>query len=293
MKKIRLLFSLVAGCLLSGCEKEVTGIKLPESSSKLVVASFISPQDTAVFVQVSRSQPIMGYQEPFGEPVTNASVSISDGTQTRQLTYRSFNAGYYIDTRDFPVVAGTTYTLRVSVPEGEVAEATCTIPEAPAEAPSVTIDSVLDNNDRRADYFVRMDWLDVPDQENYYRPMGEIKMAIKPAPPDTTQHYVVNPTYWEGEVFLTDQGKDGERVYSPKGILPMGYAGSQGDITITLYAHLLHTDPHYFQYHRSVQQALRSQDNPFAEPVLVYSNITGGLGVFAAYNRTTVVIRLK
>lgn len=64
-------------------------------------------------------------------------------------------------------------------------------------------------------------------------------------------------------------------------------------LDITLHAYLLHTDEHYFLYHRSVRNASYSQDNPFAEPVLVYTNVEGGLGVFAAYNRTTQVVKLK
>jgi hypothetical protein len=299
MKKILLPLLLVAGCLLSGCEKEVTGIKLPESNAKLVVTSFISPQDTAVQVRVTRSQPVIGYQEPLSQSVPDANVTISNGTQTRQLAFTGrdqstdITASYLINTQDFPIVAGATYTLRVSVPGGETVEATCTVPEVPTEAPSVTIDSVLLDNDGRTDYFLRMDWVDVPGQENYYRPMAEFSMVIKQLPPDTTQYSVVNPGYWEGEVFLSDQGKDGERLYAPKGVLPMGFPGSQRDITISLFASLLHTDQNYFRYHRSLRQANRSQDNPFAEPVLVYSNVTGGLGVFAAYNRATVMMRVR
>jgi hypothetical protein len=62
---------------------------------------------------------------------------------------------------------------------------------------------------------------------------------------------------------------------------------------VYLQASLLHTDRHYYQYHLSVRGASRSQDNPFAEPTLIYSNVTGGLGIFAAYNRTAFAMQLK
>jgi hypothetical protein len=42
-----------------------------------------------------------------------------------------------------------------------------------------------------------------------------------------------------------------------------------------------------------VRRAVQSQTNPFAEPVLVYSNVTGGLGVFGAFTRTTTSVRIK
>lgn len=293
---------MAAGCLLSGCEKEVTGIKLPEPDSKLVVTGFISPQDTVVFARVSRSEPILGYERRLGEPVANASVSISDGTQVRQLSYTGFDVshtgfdvsylgGYLVNTRDFPIVAGATYTLRVSIPGGETVEATCTVPEALPEAPTVIIDSVRQSNDPGWDYFVRMEWTDVGGQENYYRPQAEHQYEYMGR--DNKLAIGVSSLSWQGEVYLDDRGKDGERFYSPRGQMFIGPTRTDKSTPVYLNAHVLHTDRHYFQYHRSLLLAIRSPDNPFAEPVLVYSNVTGGLGVFAAYNRATTVVRLR
>lgn len=295
MKNILLLFSLLAGCLLSGCEKEVTGIKLPDSVSKLLVSSFISPQDTIIRVYVTRSVPNLGYRQPGSKPVENASVSLSDGTQTRPLAFTG--QMYSVDTRNFPIMAGATYTLRVSVPGGETAEATCTVPQALTESPTVIIDSVLYSDDLQRDYFVRLHWDDVAGQENYYRPLGEVNMEIKQPPDnkpsDSIPPFILNQIYWEGDVFLDDQGKDGEPFQSPKGRMFTLFSDLDAFGTIELYAYVLHTDRHYYQYHRSVQLATRSMDNPFAEPVLVYSNVTGGLGIFAAFNAASIVVRVK
>jgi len=49
---------------------------------------------------------------------------------------------------------------------------------------------------------------------------------------------------------------------------------------------LLNVDVHYYKYHKSLSS--NNEDNPFAEPTLIYTNINGGLGVFAAYNKTMV-----
>jgi hypothetical protein len=63
---------------------------------------------------------------------------------------------------------------------------------------------------------------------------------------------------------------------------------------IAIRAYLLSTDEAYFRYHRTLnQQRKSSADDPFSEPVLIYSNLTGGLGVFAAFNRTEVRIELN
>ncbi|MBD0254725.1 MAG: DUF4249 family protein, partial [Cytophagales bacterium] len=80
---------------------------------------------------------------------------------------------------------------------------------------------------------------------------------------------------------------DGAQFSSPETSFPVvrDYHDS-----VTLYAYLLHTDRAYFEYHRTLRA--NADSNPFAEPVLLYSNVEGGLGVFAAFNRTTLEVKL-
>ena len=42
----------------------------------------------------------------------------------------------------------------------------------------------------------------------------------------------------------------------------------------------------YFQYHRSLARQERSGGDPFADPVGLYSNVTGGVGVLGGYAST-------
>ena len=291
MKKLFLPFSLAVAVLLGACEKEVTGIKLPESDAKLVVTSFISPQDTAWRVTLYRSVPTLGVREPTSPGVAGALVTVTDGDQTVTLAHQG-DALYELPTANFPVVAGRTYTLRVQAPDGETVEAACTVPGA-LDVSSLVIDSVQSVNDARYRYYLRMSWTDVGGQENYYRLAGEMRLEWKQVPDNAPPTLYPVAIYWDGEAFLDDKGKDGETLYSPKGnLLPFG-PGTNPNMRIYLYASLLHTDRHYYQYHLSARGAIRSRDNPFAEPALVYSNVTGGLGIFAAYNRTTFFWQLK
>jgi hypothetical protein len=189
------------------------------------------------------------------------------------------------------VVAGRTYTLRVLIPGGESLEASCTVPEAPAP-PAIAIDSLSspDNNAQR--FSMRMSWTDPAGQENYYRQAAEVRTVLtenvdRPPPIPLTW-----PVHWQADELTDDKAADGGMLYSPRGTSWFGGL-SQYNPKQYLYAQLLHVDRHYYLYHRSFRNAGRSQDNPFAEPVLVYSNVTGGLGVFAAYNRTIVETRLE
>lgn len=63
-----------------------------------------------------------------------------------------------------------------------------------------------------------------------------------------------------------------------------------------LLAIVMNTSIHYDRYLKSSLQHYllnEQQDtpNPFSEPVRIYSNVEGGLGIFAAYNSTQVSIR--
>ena len=52
-------------------------------------------------------------------------------------------------------------------------------------------------------------------------------------------------------------------------------------------------DQAYYQFQEAVIRQRRSRNNPFAEPVLIPSNIDGGLGCFAGYNNAILTKTLK
>ena len=75
-----------------------------------------------------------------------------------------------------------------------------------------------------------------------------------------------------------------------------GFIGSVsrgGDVVNgELVLYLLRTDEAYFRYHGSLRRQDDIDGNPFAEPAPLYGNVTGGLGVFAAYVQTRVAVPL-
>jgi hypothetical protein len=238
---------------------------------------------------VMRSLPTIGSRTGMTPHVNNAVVTLSEGSNTVTIPFRAVTS-YALDTQTFPVVAGRTYTLRVSVPGGESVEATCTVPEV-GPAPVLAIDSTYQSGSMRREYTLRVHWDDPAGAPNYYRVEGEVTREFKREPDNGPVPLPPQRLYWEGNEFIEDQGQDGATLYSPKATL----TGMRSDVLTdaTLHVQLLHTDEPYYQYHRSIRTASRSEGNPFAEPVLVYSNVTGGLGVFAAYNRTLVERQLE
>jgi hypothetical protein len=294
MQKSAFLY-LALGLLLAACEKEVAGIKLPESDAKLVVQCFISPQDDYLTAFVSRSVPVLGPANPADIQVQDATVALSDGVRSVRLSYDASQSAYIhrhrADGEPFNVVPGKVYSLRVTTPQGEVVTAACTVPAAPPATIVVSADSARDDNKNRYYYRMRVIWPDPPDQVNYYRVDGYADATTEQTYDGEPTAGIIVPAEWEASAFIRDEGRDGVLMVSPWGNCRDNT--NKPFLRCLLYASVLHTDEHYYRYHHSVRRARQSQDNPFAEPVLVYSNTEGGLGIFAAFTQTTSVVQIK
>ncbi|MFY7910705.1 MAG: DUF4249 domain-containing protein, partial [Emticicia sp.] len=76
MKKIFLYsFLIISPLFLLSCEsliKEIDPSILPETDSKLVVACFISPQDTVLAAKVTETKLLIGTTGDIREDITNA-----------------------------------------------------------------------------------------------------------------------------------------------------------------------------------------------------------------------------
>ncbi len=321
---------------------EVDPDKLNKQAAKLVIASFISPQDSVLAVQISRSVPVLGtnpggYNNAGVNDVTDATVTISNGAKFVALqfsrNYKGLNVNLYqVNARLFPILAGQIYTLTVETPRGEKATAQCTIP-AVAPTPELRLDSAVVQNGYRSgsggrenyytkEYSVRLRWKDIVGQKNYYRTTGYFR--FQPTPPANTTAVVPignQNIYFDYSGVQTDApSTDGSMLTSREGVfyrpfnsystisgptgttvinsstletdpdkIQLGKIVSFGELTVSL----LHTDENYYKYHDAVTRQGDTGDNPFAEPVQIPTNINGGLGCFAGYNRSTVVVKIK
>lgn len=340
---VRYLLLLLSPVFFFSCDSlrnEVDPDRLNKQAEKLVVTGFISPQDTVLAVQVSRSAPVLGDDRSIRD-VTNATVTISNGTRFIALKYApNYNKQgvnvYWASNRDFFISQGQSYTLTVTTPNGQKVDAQCTIPNRPPNFEarldsSVSERGTIYTNGSRVplyvkEYTLRARWFDVPGQKNYYRIAGIFQSQNTP-PANTT---LVSPVgtqnvYFENIGLQTDSpSTDGTVLTSREGryyqsqlsytstTVITGPGGntvvnsnSSAEIVMSqvqlgrllrfaeLTVSLLHTDENYYRYHDAIARQDATIDNPFAEPVLIPTNINGGLGCFAGYNRSTVMIRLK
>ncbi|MDX5443363.1 MAG: DUF4249 domain-containing protein [Hymenobacteraceae bacterium] len=261
--------------LLSSCEEVVSDVDIPEPKKKLAVFSFLNPQDTVVVVSVSKTVPTLGKLNN-GTPdyVSNATVTITEGAQNVTLEFDPVSNVY--KTKELQVVPGATYHLQVSTPDGFKVKSVCTVPAKLNTALTATLDSVPTDNTgvNPHDYIVRAKWQDLPGSGDFYKIDAEFEAGLPSGGKAFEALEMDMPVH-------TDETGDGKQMKTQSYPLYSLRESFLNKNLKSINVYFLTTDQHYYKYHESL---VRFQyENTFSEPVLVYSNIEGGVGVFCAY----------
>ncbi|GAB3987593.1 hypothetical protein GCM10028807_08240 [Spirosoma daeguense] len=294
-----LLFLISVSISCSSLRNEVSPSLLGVEPSKLVVTCFLSPQDTILAVKVTRSSTVVGDSISLlqtGNNVTDAIVTLTDGSQSVTLKYNNILAGDTVKSRPYysnyirllPIIVGHTYTLSVVTSNGQRATSTCTIP-TPVSLKDVTLDSL----NRR--YFVRARWQDPAGETNYYQVSGVFRYVAsncKNCSIESTNNLTFDD---DNRGLFSDAGVDGSLMISGRAYLTStstsNFYGQYNRARAVV--NLLRVDPNYYRFQEAIIRQRRSRNNPFAEPVLIPSNIDGGLGCFAGYSTTSLSINIK
>ncbi|PWK21863.1 uncharacterized protein DUF4249 [Arcicella aurantiaca] len=343
MKTLKYLFFIASTCTMLSCQTVVENINLPYEE-RLVIESFISPQDTLLEVKVSKTKPVVGtfpsnqYSPYSGNEVRpiieGAIVEISDGQKKATFQLQTIvnpfgteydpstgkpipqsRRGYFLKTKDFPIVAGKTYTLTAKAPNLPEVSATCTVPNKQlingndfTILKGSTIDSIQNgysstdgvitnryyNLSRRFDVTAK----DLVSEENYYAIAYYTHKGYKYNDGKggfITQTITEQQPYSD---FISDYKQDGKTLNFKKANISLGYYSTDSNnpnpqntqvLSHNLSIYLAITDKAYYQYNKGLinSQGINN-DDPFSEAVLTYSNVKGGLGVFSGYNMTKI-----
>jgi len=288
---LRITFLVTLLLLMGACEKDITSEVKINSQPMLVVTSFISPQDTGLVVKVSKTRPAVGVVTSNSAKVTDATVSISNGTRAVRLNYDATRDIYWTEASTLPILPGETYLLTVSTPDGAQVTASCTVPVTEGIAFTKLEHSITtESYEGQGDYYRHsfdFQWQDAAGQENYYHALSLLEYFE----PGLNRNRRLPLDNYGEKVFFSDEKQDGQLFasvgkfqYSSQDVLPS---------PLYLEAHLSVTDRPYYLYHESIEKQNQTNGNPFAEPVIIYTNIQGGLGVFAAYNQIRAVKQIN
>ncbi|GAB3265309.1 hypothetical protein GCM10027347_32940 [Larkinella harenae] len=289
---------------LAACQpvrQEIAPEQLTGQAAKLVVACFISPQDTVLAARVARSRPLLNDETVTNLEIQNARVTLRTDSRSIELRYHN-RLRYYRATPDqFPIRAGETYRLIVQTPEGQRVEARTAVP-AGVELQRVRLDSeaVRENGELRKRLFTRYTWTDPPAETNFYQTEGLFTYRCTGCSSGQTAHEPIQfVSAQAGRAIYSDVETNGKAMNSEKGYLGPSIAADQSFFPtvfqkpFSLSASLLHLNGDFYRYHEALSRQQQTDSNPFAEPVSIPTNIQNGLGCFGAYNRSTVSITLK
>lgn len=283
IKKIKPAILLLIVFSLFGCDSMISDVEVPESEPKLVINSYISTENDTLKVNIQQSKPLYvpSTNFEFGYPVvTDATVKISDGSKSITLIYNDIQKKYIAISDVFNIEPGSTYYLEVNTPRGETATSSCTIPLA--EVPEIEITNIETFNDYGyIEKVISFQFKDLPgDGDFYHIQAGTIYKT------GYEGNFMGDIYFEKGDNFVSDINKD--KSYF---LYKTGRISIQEPYQTEVFIFIAVTDENYFNFHRSVNNF--QGDNPFSEPTPVFTNITGGLGVFGAFAGQTTSIDLK
>lgn len=289
--KTKIAFFITSMFLIFSCKKEAT-VKLPKQENKLVVTCFISPDDTLINASVQTSIPKYGYGTTNADEITDATVVLSDGINSVTLLFDNDLYSYVISSAAMPIISGKTYYLTVTTPDGKTVSANTTVPYGRLSIQSVNTALKTNNNNNGSpygnytyfDYDLNIAVNDLADQttfvELYFQNMTSSKTPTYNAPPQDSASI---DTYYAA---ATDPFFDTDE-HASKSVYIYKYTGSiySSDSLLEAYVRVsaLNCSREFYLYNESVTSSATNGDNPFAEPVLIYSNIKNGFGCFGAY----------
>jgi hypothetical protein len=300
---MKLLLALVLSSLLfTACEsnrEEVQPVGLTAQAGRLVVDCFISPQDTILTAKVTRSRPVLDSDPSKNVEITDALVQLTNGNQAVTLVYDTQLRYYRVNATKIPIRASTTYTITVRTPDGNQVTATTTVPQAIA-LKRVSLDSTLATGADKSvqkQFSVVCNWQDAGTITNFYQVQGSIK-GIQRELPSTAAYtnLAVVPFRMADNNSGLLSNKGASTLLSAAGYLcdEAGSAMMNKRYRSTVVSvSLLHVDEVYYRYQEALDRQLQANTNPFAEPVLIPSNIQGGLGCFGSYNSSSLMMKMK
>jgi hypothetical protein len=305
MLYITAVFMAVFGALsCTSLITEVSPENLPDAQPKLVVTSFISPRDKLVKVHVGTSTPIFTdipfdkevyrvingdtVYYNFGDYVNDAKVVMFSDQAKVELVYDHENNWYSFipGENTLKIEAGKKYRLEVSRKEKKVT-AECTVPLKATPIGEMDVDTTSRSymNTEEIRVATDLDWNPGNNSKVYYKLRGVSHIEIRGY--SSVHSRVVVPFKFEN-AGLQKNESGFERSFRARGDLTFSSSYAP-NVKVTFIVRmvqleLITVDEHYYKFHESVYKSDRSNDNPFAEPTQVYTNISGGLGCFGAAN---------
>jgi len=310
------------------CEESID-LELPEYENDIVLYGvLIAGEQPQILLTEST-----GYFEPLNNRdrlivIEDATVILSDGTQTYNLSYdplmtshsywvNNFNeytsdflGGYTIE--DIIIEEGKTYTIEVKHKERTLTGET-TIPKK-ANLNNATHEIEVFNDPFSPGLICWRDKLEVnfddPDEENFYKIYWEFEQwnydfcdpviidneEVEVDSCRSTANNVKIPIFEDTEFNNTNYSYQINTFAEGCGNFMPDTSAMNESSRFTIHKFVLQTvSKELFEFNNSLNMQQQSAANPFQEPTTIKSTIEGGIGIFAAKSAPsdTIVLRVN
>lgn len=298
-KHLIFLILLVAGIFMSSCEKDLE-LEIQEKGGNLVLFSFLSP-DSVFSVHLSKS--ISHFSVDDFERVYDGNIVVlKNGTGVDFFTFPFDKTWACRD--DIAITEGDSIVIRAADAEGKEVSAQTVVPGAVSvtlsDTSTVTVGEA--NGIVREFFECRLDIADPGDERNYYQ-LLVFEDICGISENDTTcernriDYPKTDPVFYvrdqESSLIgsldfggsFSDHQFNGEE-YTLSLQLPLEYREAPNNPALRRklqFVLLSHTQA-YYDYYRSRVVAEYGYDLPIIDPVRIYSNVEGGLGLVSAYS---------
>jgi len=284
MKKVILIISLlIAFLFMISCEK-VIPLNIEYRDPRLVVNSMLI-KDSTIKLDISCSRIII--DNAVVKPVENATVKMyKDGNFIENLNETS--AGIYVST--YLAESGKTYAFEIDAPDYEPVNCEAQVPYS---QPIIAIDTSRGQGEYNQETLqFRLKFALNTDEKQYFM----LRMKSKPLneeTPDDNFYYTPNYVYINSnDVIVESTGYDSGLLFSDRLINTdtytfTGYVDSYFYDTVTLIFQFYYLNEGMYQYFTTRNNHMDAQGNPLMEPVVVYSNVSSGMGILGAASLVT------
>ena len=278
MKQAYVLFLSIAW--LAACQDPIDLKKLPSYTEKSVINGSLNNLSN---IEFSLSKSAYAYNTSSPGRINSPVIIVLEDGQPLSVSYDPVNSKYFTNSRPKP---GSTYFISVES-ENATALASTKMPNAFSGSSKLVINGGIDQTGVPSD-LISISWTDNGAENNYYKInfyyYSELAQTFVPFSYSTTDQVLLSTetikTNDGGYVFKDDLFNGKSKTLSA--VPSFGLTSPTAPYKYLIQ--LRNMSEEYYKYLTTLQRFRDAQDfgnGLFSEPIVVYSNINNGLGIWA------------
>lgn len=299
--------------VLLACEKPVT-IDIPQKPSRLVINGWVG-NDSIISVHVGKSRYSLAPRDSWSQlletyTVKNAvPVVYENNIPVDTLVYDAVTYQYR-STRSKRIRQGYTYRVKVNAPDFPEAWAETPVPSQSVITKLERVRNARTNSAGQPEDEITITLDDPAGEENFYLVQiftsaynighGYPVSCVRTTDKDIEMmRYDTDPMdpdncFNGNELLMKDVHFNGRqkvlKLYVESSLLPDYVDPNNGNVNRP-YIYVYRITKDHFKFMKSFAIYWSTDENPFAEPVNVFSNVQNGYGVFSTYTKMTDTLR--